>query len=129
MPNEILGPSYERIRQMTCNYRNSQSYLTQDQIELRNRLWSEFLGWWNHRHTTPQPDSLNGVRGWYESFYHTIIGQGCTIPQTAPHLIKFGETSANYEDVYFPSDGMNEMNVIVRFYNGDSSPSDVEIVN
>ena len=120
MPNETMGPSYERIRQMTNHYRNTQP----SQIQLRNQLWEEFLDWWNDGHTTPVPNTLWGVREWYEDFYGTISNQRCTIPQTAPHFIKFGTTSSNYTDVYYPSG-----NVIVRFYNDYTCPPDVEIDN
>tara|TARA_B100001093_G_C26395117_1_gene828793 strand:+ start:194 stop:556 length:363 start_codon:yes stop_codon:yes gene_type:complete len=120
MPNETRCPSDETIRQMARSWRNTQRF----QNQLRNRLWSEFLGWWNHRHTTPAPETLWGVREWYEDFYGTIFTQGCTIPQTAPHFIKFGTTSSNYTDMYYPSG-----NVIVRFYEGDTNAPDVEIDN
>ena len=108
---------------MTSHYRNTQP----SQTQFRNQLWEEFLDWWNDGHTTPTPATLWGVLEWFEDFYHTIIGQGCTIPQTAPHLIKFGETSENYRDVYYPSDGMNQINVIVRLYEDDIDSYDIDI--
>ena len=124
MPNETMGPSYERICQMTNDWRDNQPF----QNRMRDDSWSEFVRWCNNGRSSPEPE-LWGVREWYEDFYGTIIAQGCTIPQTAPHFINFAETSENYRDVYYPSDGMNEMNVIVRLYNGDSSSPDVEIDN
>ena len=125
MPNEVMGPSYERIRQMTNDWRNTQRF----QNRMRNDSWSEFLVWLNNGHTSPAPAILWGVLEWYQDFYDTISDQGYTIPVTAPHFINFAETSENYTDVYYPSDGMNEMNVIVRFYNDDIFPPDAEIDN
>ena len=107
-----MGPSVDTIRDLTSRYRDTQ----QDQIDYRNYLWKDvFLPWMDANQPLPVPQGdIRNVRGWYEVFYKTISDQGCTIPKSAPHLIKWlyrGVETKNYTDVYYPNG-----NVIVRVF-------------
>ena len=104
-----MGPSEKTILEMTNHYRKTEV----GQNKFRNKLWEKFCSWMDAGQ--PLPLSQGDIRnGWYKIFYNTISEQGFSIPETAPHLIKWlyrGVETKNYKDVYYPNG-----NVIVRVF-------------